>query len=87
MDEAYVFVCYDSRAGRARFTPHTGEASPKAVLGCLLTCAVSNVNPGSACFLEWRAIPAEMSQGPSAELANDVGVLWRLMPFMAVRAF
>ncbi|KAK9807623.1 hypothetical protein WJX72_004557 [[Myrmecia] bisecta] len=23
-DEAYVFVCYDSRAGRARFTPHTG---------------------------------------------------------------
>ena len=24
VDEAYVFVCYDSRAGRARFTPHTG---------------------------------------------------------------
>lgn len=23
-DEAYVFVCYDSRADRARFTPHTG---------------------------------------------------------------
>ncbi|KAK9811501.1 hypothetical protein WJX72_004881 [[Myrmecia] bisecta] len=23
-DEAYVFVCYDSRSGRARFTPHTG---------------------------------------------------------------
>ena len=27
MDEAYVFVCYDSRANRARFTPHTGEAA------------------------------------------------------------
>lgn len=26
VDEAYVFVCYDSRAGRARFTPHTGRA-------------------------------------------------------------
>ena len=25
VDEAYVFVCYDSRADRARFTPHTGE--------------------------------------------------------------
>lgn len=26
VDEAYVFVCYDSRAdGRARFTPHTGD--------------------------------------------------------------
>ncbi len=24
MDEAYVFVCYDSRKDRARFTPHTG---------------------------------------------------------------
>jgi hypothetical protein len=23
-DEAYVFVCYDSRKDRARFTPHTG---------------------------------------------------------------
>ena len=23
-EEAYVFVCYDSREGRARFTPHTG---------------------------------------------------------------
>ena len=23
-DEAYVFVCYDSRHDRARFTPHTG---------------------------------------------------------------
>ncbi len=23
-DEAYVFVCYDSRSDRARFTPHTG---------------------------------------------------------------
>ena len=23
-DEAYVFVCYDSRADRARFTPHAG---------------------------------------------------------------
>lgn len=22
-DEAYVFVCYDSRLDRARFTPHT----------------------------------------------------------------
>ena len=25
-EEAYVFVCYDSRDGRARFTPHTGFA-------------------------------------------------------------
>ena len=26
VDEAYVFVCYDSRAdGRARFTPHTSN--------------------------------------------------------------
>jgi hypothetical protein len=24
VDEAYVFVCYDSRKNRARFTPHTG---------------------------------------------------------------
>lgn len=24
VDEAYVFICYDSRKGRARFTPHTG---------------------------------------------------------------
>ncbi|DBA80955.1 TPA: hypothetical protein ACH3X2_007172 [Trebouxia sp. C0005] len=27
-DEAYVFVCYDSRDGRARFTPHTGFKDP-----------------------------------------------------------
>lgn len=27
-DEAYVFVCYDSREGRARFTPHTGFKDP-----------------------------------------------------------
>lgn len=27
-DEAYVFVCYDSRGGRARFTPHTGFKDP-----------------------------------------------------------
>ena len=25
VDEAYVFVCYDSRTDRARFTPHTGK--------------------------------------------------------------
>ena len=24
VDEAYVFICYDSRKDRARFTPHTG---------------------------------------------------------------
>ena len=29
-DEAYVFVCYDSRAGRARFTPHTGFKDPSS---------------------------------------------------------
>ena len=33
-DEAYVFVCYDSRDGRARFTPHTAfkdlKSSPDA---------------------------------------------------------
>ena len=29
-EEAYVFVCYDSRDGRARFTPHTGFADPTA---------------------------------------------------------
>ena len=23
-DEAYIFVCYDSRLDRARFTPHSG---------------------------------------------------------------
>ena len=28
VDEAYVFVCYDSRDGRARFTPHTGFRDP-----------------------------------------------------------
>ena len=27
-DEAYVFVCYDSRDGRARFTPHAGLKDP-----------------------------------------------------------
>lgn len=27
VDEAYVFVCYDSRTDRARFTPHTGAPS------------------------------------------------------------
>ena len=27
-DEAYVFVCYDSRTDRARFTPHTGFVDP-----------------------------------------------------------
>ena len=27
-EEAYVFVCYDSRDGRARFTPHTGFKDP-----------------------------------------------------------
>lgn len=27
-EEAYVFVCYDSRDGRARFTPHTGFRDP-----------------------------------------------------------
>ena len=27
-DEAYVFTCYDSRTGRARFTPHTGFFDP-----------------------------------------------------------
>ncbi|CAL8463770.1 g3304 [Coccomyxa elongata] len=34
VDEAYVFVCYDSRTDRARFTPHTGikdyNTSPNA---------------------------------------------------------
>ena len=25
VDEAYVFVCYDSRKDRVRFTPHTGK--------------------------------------------------------------
>ena len=24
VDEAYMFVCYDSRLDRARFTPHAG---------------------------------------------------------------
>ena len=27
-DEAYVFVEYDSRVDRARFTPHTGFKDP-----------------------------------------------------------
>ena len=27
-EEAYVFTCYDSRDGRARFTPHTGFMDP-----------------------------------------------------------
>ena len=27
-EEAYVFKCYDSRNGRARFTPHTGFSDP-----------------------------------------------------------
>lgn len=27
-DEAYVFVEYESRKGRARFTPHTGFRDP-----------------------------------------------------------
>jgi len=27
-EEAYVFVCYDSREDRARFTPHTGFTDP-----------------------------------------------------------
>ncbi|KAK9843127.1 hypothetical protein WJX74_007373 [Apatococcus lobatus] len=27
-NEAYVFVCYDSRTHRARFTPHTGFVDP-----------------------------------------------------------
>ena len=27
-DECYVFVCYDSRQGRARFTPHSGFKDP-----------------------------------------------------------
>ena len=27
-EEAYVFVCYDSRKDRARFTPHTGFVDP-----------------------------------------------------------
>lgn len=27
-DEAYVFVCYNSRSNRARFTPHTGFVDP-----------------------------------------------------------
>ena len=44
VDEAYVFVCYDSRAGRARFTPHTGahqDTSQKGgsePLSSMITC-------------------------------------------------
>ena len=36
-DEAYVFVCYDSRASRARFTPHTG-ACPESFHRVLAIC-------------------------------------------------
>lgn len=32
-DEAYVFKCYDSRKGLARFTPHTGFDDPTAAAG------------------------------------------------------
>ncbi|KAK9806032.1 hypothetical protein WJX73_007367 [Symbiochloris irregularis] len=32
-DEAYVFKCYDSRSGRARFAPHTGFRDPKTAPG------------------------------------------------------
>lgn len=30
VDEALVFVCYDSRKGRARFTPHCGFTDPQS---------------------------------------------------------
>ena len=32
VDEAYIFKCYDSRADRARFTPHAAFEDPTTPL-------------------------------------------------------
>lgn len=52
-DEAYVFVCYDSRADRVRFTPHTGfrdlsakpDAPPRESVEIRSLCFWQNENP------------------------------------------
>jgi hypothetical protein len=49
VDEAYVFVCYDSRADRARFTPHTGFLDHGTSAGAPLR---ESVELRSYCFWE-----------------------------------
>ncbi|KAK9809195.1 hypothetical protein WJX72_011143 [[Myrmecia] bisecta] len=52
-DEAYVFVCYDSRKGRARFTPHTGfidhsapaDAPPRESIEIRSYCFFEDLEP------------------------------------------
>lgn len=52
-DEAYVFVCFDSRLDRARFTPHTGfrdlsvgdDAPPRESIELRAYCFYENEAP------------------------------------------
>ena len=53
-DEAYVFVCYDSREGRARFTPHTGFTDPSTPAD-----AVARHSIETRAFVFWEHEPEQ----------------------------
>ena len=56
VDEAYVFVCYNSRADRrARFTPHTGDASTQSSACSLVDMrSLQMHSPGAHAF--WSGV-------------------------------
>lgn len=53
-DEAYIFVCYDSRKGRARFTTHTGFTDPSTPLD-----AVARHSIETRAFVFWEHEPEQ----------------------------
>lgn len=55
VDEAYVFVCYDSRGkGRARFTPHTGFKDPTTPMNALPRQSIE-----ARAFVFWEDLPQQ----------------------------
>ena len=54
IEEAYVFVCYDSREGQAQFTPHTGFLDPTTP-----SDAVARHSIETRAFVFWEDLPEQ----------------------------